>query len=79
MKALQSNPLLLAPGRGGLYSSFAFDLLAVAVHDLRIEGPTEPSTGLDVRQQPRQAIGLVGRGLLFGQLVGLVDPDALVP
>src|SRR5262245_8894742 len=31
MKALQGNPLLFAPGSGGLYSNFAFDLLAVAL------------------------------------------------
>ena len=31
LKALQGNPLLFAPGSGGLYSNFAFDLLAVAL------------------------------------------------
>lgn len=31
IKGLQSNPLLFAPGNGGLYSNFAFDLLAVAL------------------------------------------------
>jgi D-alanyl-D-alanine-carboxypeptidase/D-alanyl-D-alanine-endopeptidase len=31
IKGLQSDPLLFAPGSGGLYSNFAFDLLAAAL------------------------------------------------
>ena len=31
VKGLQSNPLLFTPGSGGLYSNFAFDLLAAAL------------------------------------------------
>jgi len=31
VKGLQSDPLLFAPGTGGLYSNFAFDLLAIAL------------------------------------------------
>ncbi|MBV8189003.1 MAG: D-alanyl-D-alanine-carboxypeptidase/endopeptidase AmpH [Alphaproteobacteria bacterium] len=31
IKGLQSDPLLFAPGTGGLYSNFAFDLLAAAL------------------------------------------------
>jgi D-alanyl-D-alanine-carboxypeptidase/D-alanyl-D-alanine-endopeptidase len=31
IKGLQSDPLLFTPGSGGLYSNFAFDLLAVAL------------------------------------------------
>lgn len=31
IKGLQSDPLLFAPGSGGLYSNFAFDLLSVAL------------------------------------------------
>jgi serine-type D-Ala-D-Ala carboxypeptidase/endopeptidase len=31
LKGLQSDPLLFAPGTGGLYSNFAFDLLAAAL------------------------------------------------
>ena len=31
IKGLQSDPLLFAPGAGGLYSNFAFDLLAAAL------------------------------------------------
>lgn len=31
VKGLQSDPLLFAPGTGGLYSNFAFDLLAAAL------------------------------------------------
>src|SRR5207249_4178913 len=31
IKGLQSDPLLLPPGTGGLYSNFAFDLLAAAL------------------------------------------------
>ncbi len=31
MKGLQSDPLLFTPGAGGLYSNFAFDLLAAAL------------------------------------------------
>ncbi len=31
IKGLQSNPLLFTPGSGGLYSNFAFDMLAAAL------------------------------------------------